>query len=88
MLLPPDPDLRLQHDAGALPDARLYKLDRFENVGGRCAAGVDNEARVLFGDLRAAETFALEPDLFDERTGKIALRALERAAGGRQLERL
>ena len=43
-----DPDLRLQRNAGKLSDARLNQLDRFENVGGRCAAGVDNEARVLF----------------------------------------
>ncbi len=56
-------------------------------LGGRVVF-VDDEARVFLGHLGAADGGAFEAGLLDERSGKVAFRPLERAAGAAVLERL
>ena len=58
------------------------------HVVGSGAAGVHHEARVLFRHLGPAHAKAFQPRLVDEGGGKVALRPLEGAAGGGQVQGL
>lgn len=87
-VLAEDAHLRLQGDAGRGQHARLHLGHEGENVARGSAAEVDDEARVLFADLRVADAQALEPGVVDELCGERALGALERAARAGVFERL
>ncbi len=77
-----DTDLRLQPDARpGLVRPLLHLGGSAPHVGAGGAAGVDDEARVLFGYLGSAHRQALEAGLVDEGPGEVALRPLEGAAG-------
>ena len=57
-------------------------------IVGSGAAGVHHKARVLFRHLGPAHAKAFQSRLVDEGGGKVALRPLEGAAGGGQIQRL
>ena len=57
-------------------------------IVGSGAAGVHHKARVLFRHLGPAHAKAFQPRLVDEGGGKVALRPLEGAAGGGQVQGL
>ena len=81
-------NLRLELHAGLLKDALLHLPHQFEHVARRRAADVDDKARVLLADLRAADGEAAQAAVVDELGGEMPLRALKRAACAGQRERL
>ena len=69
-----DLDLRLQLNAGDAVYLVLNVFNEPEHIVKACSAAVDDEARVLFAHLRAADGAALETGLVNERGGVVRLR--------------
>ena len=81
-------DLRLQQHAGLRQNRLPHQGNQVQNVPAGGPAGVDDEAPVLFRHLGPAHAKAFQSRLVDEGGGKVALRPLEGAAGGGQIQRL
>src|SRR6185437_15632034 len=82
------PDLPFEGDAGRLEDAAPDLLAEAFEVGGRRAAGVDEEIGVLLGDLRAAAREAAAAGAVDQLPRLVARRIGEGRAAGAGADRL
>ena len=81
-------DLRLEANAGLTIDGITDMHHEVMDVMRGSASAVYNEARVLFRDLCAADSIALQTGFFDQSRSKMTFRPAKCASRGRQVQRL
>src|SRR6185312_17007136 len=81
-LYPDSLDFPFQVDPGVRPDAFAHRLAERLDVGGGCAAEIDEEVAVQLGDLRVAGLEPAAAGLVDHLPGIVAGRVLEGRAAG------
>src|SRR4249920_1342635 len=87
-LLADDADLMLEADAQLVTDPLAGEVEESEDIRGRGPPAVDDEVRVLGGDLRRPQALAAQPDFLDELRGRRPGGALPHEARGGQGQRL
>ena len=67
--LPNHPYLRLEEDSARFLNSASDFKNQFENIGGGCLPGVDDEIGVPLGNRRSSDGEPLATGFFDQSTG-------------------